>query len=270
MIDDLVLMTLEDNPDIDSADIDANWKRTMAFAAAVKLAIEQGMVNIASASTEGGGLTFTMTNGVTIGPLEFSGLPIQPAGVWTEGSTYDRGDIVTHEGGSAMVAFAHEAEDFEVDVLLGRLVVLAAPAAPSDGGGTDPGTGPVVGNARPMVQRFGALGPVSNVGEKLIDQFLVPYDCRLTSDYPILGAITTPIAGNASSLNVLIRKVSPTLGVSDLTTVTFAPGSLGAMKAVDANLAAGDGLQIIQIDGNSSTGGANWTITMCFAERAEA
>jgi hypothetical protein len=121
-----------------------------------------------------------------------------------------------------------------------------------------------------MIQRFEALGSVWNEGEKVIGQFVVPYACRLSSQHPVLAAMPTPIAFGvgASPLDILIRRVQPNGTVGTLETLTFNPGNPAATVAINQDLNAGDGIQLIQIDGNDANGGESYTITMQFVERA--
>lgn len=85
----------------------------------------------------------------------------------------------------------------------------------------------------------------------------------------MLGAITTPINFGAAPLNIKIRRVTPA-GVSTVVGIfSFLPSTPGALLALDPPvlLSAGDGIQLHQVDGTASTGGANWTLSLQFAER---
>lgn len=253
----LVLHKLATDPDIDDAKVDANWTSLEAFSTAVVQALQNGAVYIVSASTEGG-LSFTLSNGTVIGPLQFDGLPFRVMGEFIPGGDYLKGDFVTTATAWGMVKAAYTAgETFDDDVEAGHIMQL-----PGGGGGGAPAV------ARPMIQRFERLGPVSGSGQTLVGQFVVPYDCRLSSAHPVLGAMTTPIGSSGSPLDIVIKRVQPDGTSTTLDQLTFNPFNPGAMIAIDQDLNAGDGIAIIQIDGNASTGGANYTLTLQFVERA--
>lgn len=250
---DLILHKLRTDPSLDDVKIDDNWDMIEVAYNALRTAAELGAVYIVSASVEGG-LSFTLSNGTVIGPLPFTGVPIRALGPWQAGFSYQRGDFIINADSWGMARVDFDAgESYQDDVNDEKIAALPLM------GGADAG---------PKEVQFGALGPVANSGEKLIAQHIVTAPCRLTSDMPILGAITTPISSGGAPLQIIVRRVQMSGAVSEIATITFMPGFPATQSAINAELAFGDGLQIVQIDGDASTGAANWQIALRFAPPA--
>lgn len=221
-------------------DVDDNWDGVAAAINTLQIAAAAGAVYITGASTDDDGLTFTLSNGSTIGPIAFSGLPWRIMGPWLTGVDYRVGDLVQYSRGTLIVAAAHTSGVLATDLAAGKLTVLFA--APAE------------------VQRFEALGSVT-VGSRLIGTYIVTRDCSLESGSPILLGLATPISGGGSSFNIVLSKVNSG-GTTVLGTVTFAAGDVVKPLALDEDLELGDVLGIAQVGGGSSTGGANLSISM--------
>lgn len=186
------------NPSLNDEDIDLNWTQIEEKVAELIAALELGAVYIVSASSAGGALTFTMSNGATIGPIPFSGLPFRVLGAWVTEAAYELGDFIINADSWGIARHAFVGGDtYAADVAAGHIAALPL----------------MGGTARPMIQRFEALGSVTNTGEKLVGQFVVPYNCAFLTASPILGAITTPISSGGASMDIKIRRVTPA-GVS--------------------------------------------------------
>jgi hypothetical protein len=223
-----------------SDDIDDNWDGVAAAITTIQTALLAGAIYITAATTDDDGLTFTLSNGATIGPIAFSGLPWRIMGPWMTGVDYRVGDLVQYPRGTLIAASAHTSGVLATDLGAGKLTVLFE--APAE------------------VQRFEALGAVT-VGSRLIGTYIITRDCCLEAATPILLGLATPISGGGSSFNIVVSKVNSG-GTTVLGSVTFAAGDVVKPLALDEDLELGDILGIAQVGGGSSTGGANLSISM--------
>ena len=221
-------------------DVDDNWDGVAAAITTIQTALLAGAVYLTAATTDDDGLTLTLSNGSTIGPIAFSGLPWRIMGPWLTGVDYRVGDLVQYPRGTLIVSAAHTSDVLATDLGAGKLTVLFQ--APAE------------------VQRFEALGAVT-VGSRLIGTYIITRDCSLEAGTPILLGLATPISGGAGSFNVVLSKVNSG-GTTVLGSVTFAAGDVVKTLALDEDLELGDILGIAQVGGGSSTGGANLSISM--------
>lgn len=242
----LALNKLRDNPDIDSNDIDDNWDSIEAAVNALQDAVALGAVTITSATTDENGLTFTLSNGATLGPLPFSGTPMRIMGDWTAGTSYKRGDIVKFPDGALIVSIDHVAADLEDDIAASKLALLVENGA--DGGGTGAN-----------IRSFQIPGAVANE-ERALGMYLCVEDCELVEASPIVAGLITPL-GTGNTMYVDVRKVEPDGTQTTAGSIAIAPGDRRASLAIDLALAAGDILLLWQTTGFGLVGGADMTIT---------
>ena len=251
----LDLHTSTNTSGINASHIDQNWEDIEAFSIAVVSALTTGAVVMTSISIEDGLFKVTLSNGNSM-TTPMPGIMPSIKGQRVEGIEYTRGDFVTDDGTAYVVIADHvAAENVEDDIDTGNVMLFVAKGAAGDNGAP----------ARPRVERFDALGTVTG-GSRIIGQHVMPWACRMSAEFPVLAALTSPINPGASSFFVLFKKVSPAGVVTDIGQIEFLPGQPGATAALAHSFAAGDGLQILQAGGSSSTGGANMTLTVCLSE----